>query len=235
MGIVKEIQDLWESLSKNKIMKTLIIILMGLIIITAGVILVKIYTGSHVKLLGFEINDQSKIDTPKKLSPVTTNKDTLQKTLSITKPIVNNALRKKTPIILVSRVKKGADTVKKYSKYDLSQATFNQSAVGDNASVTNNNYGIQPRKITKEFMDEFEAIYPDKNVYIGFIAPSSSTEILNVKQQLITQLKLRNYTNIEETNGIRLVVGSPDEKPNQIILEKNAKGGVSFFICSVTN
>ncbi len=85
----KEIKELWESLSKNRIMKVFIIALTGLITIGIAVIVIKISFGDHVKFAGFEINDEPK----KEFATV------LQKNPPVTTPAKDASSPRDTPII----------------------------------------------------------------------------------------------------------------------------------------
>lgn len=94
-----------------------------------------------------------------------------------------------------------------------------------------NNYGIMPRKITEksEIINALNSLCPDKNKHIGFVAPASDGEILNVKEQIVRILKKQGYNDIENTNEIRIMIGN-DFPTDQISLIHNSQGGFSFYI-----
>ncbi len=219
MGAAKEIKDLWESLSANKIMKTFIITLTGLIVIGVAAIVIRIGIGNHVKLLGFEINDQPKTDTSKppaktkQLSPITLTNDSVKQHLIPSKEIAKVSVRQKSTINHFIETKKDTsiaqskkDTPKSQSKYDLSHATLSQSAIGDNATV--NNYEKPEREVTDNLLKQIESQTTGKQMPISIWRRSSDQESMMFASKIVQSLQKRGYTN-SFINGIynEVVVG----------------------------
>ncbi len=102
---------------------------------------------------------------------------------------------------------------------------------GSQAGRDINNYGIIPRKITEdsEIILALNSVCLDKSKHIGFVAPSNDGEIINVKKQIIDILVKQGFVNIENTNGIRLMLDS-NLPSDHISLMNNAQGGFSFYI-----
>ncbi|MFV5685965.1 hypothetical protein ACM55I_10995 [Flavobacterium sp. GB2R13] len=196
-----------------------------LLLLLAIVVLIGIFTDKHVKIFGIEFNDTINRDTIVKY--VNINPDT-SRTIRIAKGKINQTKVSfnKTPPSPYSSLKK--DSAKtKYNFNEKVEATNLQ--IGNNN--TQNNYGIQPRIINEEFLKDFFVMFPNKTMHVGFIAPNSEGEIINVKNQIIKVLISRGYNNIENTNGIRILLDSAlsDEK---LTLVPNAIGGISFYIPS---
>lgn len=188
-------------------MKVLIICLTGLITIGVAVIVIKIATGTHVKLFGLEINDQPKINTPEKptvsqQSPrLIPNNDTTRQPKDPQKQIGSIKRHLVAPILEVKKT--APDTSKKYSKYDLTQATVTQSAVGDNAKVENYN-GIKQRhldsamfinlmKRVEKFWDE----HPNAERDVVEVSPSPDKDSRQLAAELVYYLK---YNHIKVTH-----------------------------------
>ncbi|WP_426670116.1 hypothetical protein ACPPVU_02500 [Mucilaginibacter sp. McL0603] len=132
-------------------MKTAIIAIICLLAIGLAIVVFKISTAKHIKVFGIEAYDddnKKSVDTLKK-QPLLINKPHTNKP----NPELNKPTKDKSQIRYV-RLKsipnteissKKNDTASK-SKYDLSHATVDHSAVGDNAKVENFN-GIKPRHL----------------------------------------------------------------------------------------
>jgi len=207
-------------------MKGMVIALIGVVILFMLVVISKIGFGQHVKIFGFEINDDIKKvgDTTKPKIIVKIQHDTIKThdTAAKGKPI----LKYNIPKHLQSTVKteKKADTVKN-NKYTFN-APVEKSAVGDNATNNNYNFGIQPRQITRVQLSDFEAKHPDKNVYIDFVNfGSADAEMNNVRAQIAKILTDDGYTNVHSI--WRVIVGG--EEP-QSITYQDATWGATFYV-----
>ena len=56
MGITKEIQELYESLSKNKIMKFILMGVAFVLLVFICIFVVRAILGQHVKIFGIEMS-----------------------------------------------------------------------------------------------------------------------------------------------------------------------------------
>jgi hypothetical protein len=132
-----------------------------------------------------------------------------------------------SPAPIVSKSSKEDSLV--VNKTEINNNTgANFGNIGGNGNNVTNNFGIQRRVITKEFLQPYLSYLDNKAMRIGFVAPVQDGEILNVKRQIITMLKAQGYTNIEEHDGIRLFIGA--DMPDDIVLINNELGGKTFYI-----
>ncbi len=192
---------------KKELTKNQVAILSAIITSTA-LIVVALITGF------FSSNNKQQPVT----SPVTVN--------PVISPVFNNQIKPTVDNSKKERVKSAPKTINAKNV----NTGVNNGIIGDNGVQ---NYGIQPRIIsdTSEIIRYIFSNFPDKSTHFGFVAPSEEGEILNVKNQIVKTLKAKGYFDVEEINGIRLIIGS--ELPvDRISLIKNtsSSGGISFFI-----
>jgi hypothetical protein len=232
MGFFKEFKEFWQVLSENKIMKVLILLIVGILMVALLYVVGSMIAGKHIKLAWFEINDNR--DTAlkhtsassKSIANDTNNHTGNTKDTSETKSLLKPRPHKAKVIISKPITPVVIDTSKSI-KYNLEGANVNNSAVGDNAKVYN--YGFQPIKITSADIDQFEQLYPNKSIHIGFVAPAQTADVMNVKEQIKSILKKRGYTDIEDIKGIRLMLND-SLSTEKITLLPNAQHGASFYI-----
>ncbi|HEY5511769.1 MAG TPA: hypothetical protein VIK10_12165 [Prolixibacteraceae bacterium] len=106
---------------------------------------------------------------------------------------------------------------------------INNGIIGDNGTINNN--GIQPRKITQQYIELVKANFPDKTIQINFRTYGmADAEIYNVKKQLINFLKLNGYNNIQEE--FLVIIGV--EPPSRITINKTGSNGIIFEIPPAT-
>lgn len=197
------------------------IIAFSLLFLLVILVITGIFTNKNVKIFGIEFNNRDTI-----VKYVNSNEDTSR--------IVNDTIRK---IKVISNIKTHSQKVNFKADSLNSNYVFNEKIEAENLQIgnqnTQNNYGIQPRKISEDFLKDFFEMYPDITMHIGFVAPNSEGEIINVKNQIIKILKTKGYIDIEKVNGIRIMIDS-NLSSEKITLLPNSIGGISFYIPSAT-
>lgn len=120
-----------------------------------------------------------------------------QKPLIVKKEIIyvsEKTINKSKNIGFIRPVKKMIDTPKSTSKYDLSHAQLNQSAVGDNAKVEINK--TPPREVTSVILSDIERRFPNKAETISIWRTSNDNESYQLAMKLFKKLKENGYTSL---------------------------------------
>lgn len=129
-----------------------------------------------------------------------------------------------------SKKKRSQPKTTPMSQNNSNAGTNNGNIGGSNNTVnnvTNYNLGTQPRVINSTALDDFVNQFPDKNIHIRFMAYDGvSGDMDFVKEQTITLLRSKGYTNIDTSFNSKY--GSPH--PQQMIYAPNDIGGVTFHI-----
>ena len=124
-----------------------IVVILTILIAFALVTIPKINSGEHVKVFGLEYNIPK--DHP----------DTINRTITVFKnvPTTKTGINAKSSMIYHRGIKisTAKDSIKPLIKYNIT-APVTQSAVGDGASVTNNNYEPKQRILSR---DEAQSIF----------------------------------------------------------------------------
>lgn len=171
-------QEHWvKTLANSMAAKIIAFGLLGLLTVAVGV---GLFTKKHVNILGIEFND----------------KDTVQK-IVYSKP---DTFYIKTPVIsrLAPQGKKSS-AHKNVQKIDSGGSGIQNNApnYGNQAGRDINNFGVLPRVIKEADLNELFNKYPNKEtrLAVGFIG-SPTSEMENVKMQVINILRNKGYTNV---------------------------------------
>ena len=213
----------WSENLLNK--KSIIILLFLIFILLCLIVSVGLFTDRHIKLFGIEFNSEKKdtiiiYKTNDKHQGTYREEDFPDSNKRELNEVDSNKNYKKN-----ENTKVNSSIKSENNKYNIKEVNATNLQIGDNNIQ---NIGIQPRKITEDFLKDFFKVFPDKTIYFGFVGSNSSIEIINTKKQIIEILEQKGYNNIEKTQGIRIMV-NPD-LPNEICIMRNELGGVSFYI-----
>ncbi len=210
---------------------TIVIVVLVILIVLSGVTANKIISGEHVKVFGLEYNIP-KIQPDTVIKTVTKDNDSLNHK----KPILSSKRLSMLPPRL-TRPKidnsKPQDTNKQTGKYVIS-APVSQSAVGDGASVTNNNFAPPPRTFSKDEsnvvvtkIDELLSQNKEfsKTTKVRFLLPVQDTEAFKYADQVSGFLNYRyGFANWE----VRYAIFTGIRKSN-FELVKSTDDGVNFI------
>lgn len=220
MGIVNEIKELYETFKNDKNMMLAIkIIIWGFIavcIINIGIYFVDRSNNRHAKMLwGMSeyFPDDSKKDSfannyPEVIHDTTTKYDTFINYK------INKPLKKYGSSMKLSTEKKDLSTSKNSQKIDSGSSGIqnnNSTVFGNQAGRDINNYGIIPRKITRDFLTPLFNLRLNKNRKIIFtVYDGADAEITDVRNQIVTLFKNEGYNNIDPSFHLKVGFVPPD-------------------------
>jgi len=185
-GIIKVIFDMskkrkWDDIRKSH---EFFILLISVIVVTCFFIpWDKFHYGDEKPKIIYVRAPLKTTDTLKSL-PIKVQKETIYIATQKLKPIPRDK-----PIL---EVKKAPDTTKAPSKYDLSHANLDHSAVGDNSSVTNMN-GIKQRHLTDAMLSYITIMIGDKSANVSIQTVPNDAESLNLADEIYYALVKLNY------------------------------------------
>lgn len=194
-----DFNKLFENKGFKIVLFTVIVVLLIILILFTAVTIPKINSGDHIKVFGLEYNIPK--DHP----------DTVIKTVTLdTKDIQINKTGIKPKISILGSHKTSArknvvirDTIKPSIKYQIT-APINQSAVGDGATVTNNNYEPKSRILSKEEAQAaFNAVIKlvannkgwNTSTKVRYTVAVQDAEALKFADQIATFLYNNGFTN----------------------------------------